>query len=328
MDPQVAGYRANEFQLEARRAEKEQNEYRARLYMEAMRGTPLEASAGGFSGLLAAGEDIKPSDVLGLQKAEAAARLKAAEDAARAAEQNRTHADVETQSRWQRERNAAIMAGHASMGGGGAPVDPKVLAGWESHKTHAKNDELIKNIATSNLAVKRAESELQSGNPQQEAQAIHTMAALSTSIGASGGRVTVAASRDIKEAYGLLDSALNKGYRALHGGRNMPHIVKLAQDAVKNLGAITQQAGNEAYQQFHRTAGMGSPFARDPGLHDIVKAEDDALRMQLNQPIQEDEYGDNGEASQPARKSKPAHGKPKGKIGGPEDPLLKKYGYQ
>lgn len=315
--PKIAAYRGPNGQTmqfdpgEARRAEQERNQYRAMQYKAAMQGTPLAETAGEFSGLLAAGEDIKPSDVVGLQKAEMTAKAKTAEEAAKEqaklTEEHRSKADVETQSRWQHERNLAIMAG---QGGGGGMPNPKVYNAWESHKQHAKTDGLYKQVVQTNSMLDRIDSELSNqNNPLSQAMAIHSAAALSTSMGASGGRVTVQASRDIKDAYGALESFENKVYRAAHGGANMPSIVAKAQGAMQNLRGVNQAQGATLFRGYQRTAGTTSDWMNDPSMAPRVADEEAATKIELGLP---EDYGDNGEAnhppvSPPARHAKPGH---------------------
>jgi hypothetical protein len=72
--------------LEARQAQIAQNERRAQQFREAFAGVPeMAAYAGPGAAMIQAGEDIKPSDVFGMAKADAAARLKREEDATAAA---------------------------------------------------------------------------------------------------------------------------------------------------------------------------------------------------------------------------------------------------
>jgi hypothetical protein len=308
--------------MEHRRAETARNAERTQTYLAATKGTPLEASAPEFGALFQAGENVKTGDIIGLQRAEMAAKAKAAEDSAKEAERLRRSPDVATQSKWQHERNLAIMAGRGGMGGG-VPVDPKQLTAWEGHKEHAKKNALEKTAAVSDSTLNRIDAELaNNGNPLSQAMAIHSAAALSTSMGASGGRVTVQASRDIKEAYGLLDSAENTAYRALHGGSNMPAIVQKAQQAMAALRAVNKAAALRAYHAIDRTAGNSSRFASDPSLGPIVSDEMAATAEELgltpeDVAMQQGQFGDNGETAAPTRpphRAAPHHAAPAPKV--------------
>lgn len=102
--------------MEARNAELARNAERADLFKKSFTGVPMMGSyAEPGAALIRSGEDIKGSDILGLAKADSAARLKAQEDAAKAAEELRSKASVAQQDEWHRlDAKARVAAGAGS----------------------------------------------------------------------------------------------------------------------------------------------------------------------------------------------------------------------
>jgi hypothetical protein len=115
--------------MEARRAQQEANQRRADLLRQAFSSVPeMQQYIGPASAMVQAGEDIKPSDVFGMAKTDAAARAKAAEDAARQQENLRTHPDVATQDRWHREAAAAAAERARAAGESKPPTEAQSKA--------------------------------------------------------------------------------------------------------------------------------------------------------------------------------------------------------
>lgn len=170
----------------------------------------------------------------------------------------------------EREKLAAIRNGG---GAGMALPDPKAQNAWLSVHKQGVASGLVTQAVRNRQIFDRFASELDAGQPPNAAlqkTALHSLATISTSMGGTGNRVAVSVIKDINEANGLIDSAENYAYKALHHGQNMPRIVEVYRSAGARLRQLQQEEARKAYDAVDSQSGNKSVFGQHPQLGPIV----------------------------------------------------------
>ncbi len=234
--------------MEARRAQEEQNKYRAAQFLAHVGGVPsMAAAAPEYAALIASGEGVKAGDVFGMQKAEMVAKAKAAEDAAKAEERLRSMPSVEDKLLMARNRDRAIMFG---KGGEGAPTQRAEKqaedVGGEILKTYGE-DIGAKGIAVAQQKLHKQIDNAKKGNPVDMTNLVDAMIRTNT------GRAAIKAQYDlyVQHSGGAFDQ-FDKWLETAKTGGLGEGITKNLLGASQNSLAELYDMGAEGQRKFHK----------------------------------------------------------------------------